>query len=218
MRAVFIGASPATVATARILLSRGHEVVIIEQDRERAESLTQLLDCGILHGDGSRPAILKEADPKGSDFLFCLTNNDQANIIASLVGRSLGFHRVVTRIQDQEFEHVCLELGLVDTIVPEVTVARHLADVMEGADPLELSATLGADARLQSFVIGESDAGVIDQLELPGDSHIICLYRDGKLLFAGSGLKLRKGDKIVVLARIGDVEALRERWSGAQSA
>jgi len=69
MRAVFIGASPATIATAKVLLSRGHEVVIIEQDKEKAESLTESLDCGILHGDGSRPAILKEADPKGSDFL-----------------------------------------------------------------------------------------------------------------------------------------------------
>ena len=63
-RAVFIGASPATIATAKVLLSRGHEVVIIEQDKEKAESLTESLDCGILHGDGSRPAILKEADPK----------------------------------------------------------------------------------------------------------------------------------------------------------
>jgi len=218
MRFVFVGSGTLAMLTGRMLAERGHEVVLIERDRTVIDALQEEIDVGFLHGDGTRPAILREADPEGTDLLFCLTHDDQANIIASLVARSLGFHRVVTRIQDQEFEHVCLELGLVDTIVPEVTVARHLADVMEGADPLELSATLGADARLQSFVIGESDAGVIDQLELPGDSHIICLYRDGKLLFAGSGLKLRKGDKIVVLARIGDVEALRERWSGAQSA
>jgi len=213
MRAVFIGASPATIATAKVLLSRGHEVVIIEQDKEKAESLTESLDCGILHGDGSRPAILKEADPKGSDFLYCLTNNDQANIIASLVGRSLGFHRVITRIQDAEYEHVCLELGLSDTIVPEVTVARHLADVMEGRDPLEVSATLGADARLLSFVLDDEDAGSLDELKLPGDSRIICLYREDKLILPESGAELRKGDKIVVLARMGDVEALHQHWS-----
>ncbi len=213
MRAVFIGAGPATIATAKVLLSRGHEVVIIEQDRETAEALTETLDCGILHGDGSRPAMLKEADPKGSDFLFCLTHSDQANIIASLVGRSLGFHRVITRIQDEEFEHVCLELGLVDTIVPEVTIAGYLADVMEGRDPLELSATLGNDARLLSFVLDEEDAGPLDDLKLPGDSRIVCLYRGDKLVFPESGGELRKGDKIVVLARIEDEEALRQHWS-----
>jgi len=213
MRAVFIGAGPATLATVRVLLARGHEVVIIEQDKETIEALAESLDCGLLHGDGSRPAILKEADPKGTDFLYCLTNNDQTNIIASLVGRSLGFRRVITRIENAEFEHICLELGLVDTIVPEITVARHLADVMEGRDPLELSATLGGDAGLVSFVVGEEEAGPIDKLGLPGDSRIICLYREEKLLFAKPDLELRKGDKIVVLARTDDVDALRERWS-----
>ena len=213
MRAVFIGAGPATLATADVLLARGHEVVIIEQDRERIETLAESLDCGLLHGDGSRPAILKEADPKGADFLFCLTNNDQTNIIASLVGRSLGFSRVITRIENAEFEHVCLELGLVDTIVPEVTIARHLADMMEGRDPLELSATLGGDARLVSFVVGEDGAGPIGEVEMPGDSRIVCLYRDEALLFAEPDRELHKGDKIVVLARMDDVDALRERWA-----
>ena len=212
MRAVFVGAGPATLAAVRVLLNRNHEVVIIEQDREVIESLDDL-DCGVLHGDGSRPAILKEADPENTDFLFCLTTNDQTNIIASLVGRSLGFSRVVTRIENGEFEHVCLELGLVDTIVPEVTVARHLADVMEGRNPLELSATLGADARLISFVLGEDEAGSIESLDLPGDSRVICLYRDEELIFAKPELEVEKGDQVVVLARTEDADALRERRS-----
>lgn len=212
MRVVFVGASPATLAAVKVLLDRGHEVVIVEQDREIIESLADL-DCGILHGDGSRPAILKEADPGNTDFLFCLTTNDQTNIIASLVGRSLGYPRVITRIENAEFEHVCLELGLVDTIVPEVTVARHLADMMEGRNPLELSATLGTDARLISFVLGEEDAGDISALAMPGDSRVICLYRDDELIFAESGLELRKGDKVVVLARTEDADTLRDRRS-----
>jgi len=198
-------------------MPRGHEVVIIERDTEVIESLAETLDCGILHGDGNRPAILKEADPHSTDFLFCLTNNDQTNIIASLVGRSLGFRQVITRIENPEFEHICLELGLVDTIVPEVTVARYLADMMEGRDPLALSAALGGDARVLSVVVSEADAGPIENLRLPGDSLIICQYRDDKLIFKESGLELRKGDDIVVLGRIDDVDALRERFSKKHS-
>ncbi|HKL63846.1 MAG TPA: TrkA family potassium uptake protein [Woeseiaceae bacterium] len=212
MRAVFVGASPATLAAVRVLLERNHEVVLVEQDREVIDSLDEL-DCGVLHGDGSRPAILKEADPENTDFLFCLTTNDQTNIIASLVGRSLGFSRVVTRIENEEFEHVCLELGLVDTIVPEATVARHLADMMEGRDPLELSAALGADARLISFVLGEDEGGSVERLELPGDSRVICLYRGEELIFTKPELELKKGDKVVVLARTDNADELRDRRS-----
>jgi trk system potassium uptake protein TrkA len=200
------------MAAVRVLLARKHEVVIVEKDKEAIEALADL-DCGVLHGDGSRPAILKEADPENTDYLFCLTTNDQTNIIASLVGRSLGFARVITRIENEEFEHVCLELGLVDTIVPEVTVARHLADMMEGRNPLELSAALGADARLVSFVLGEEHEGRIEDVDMPGDSRIVCLYREDDLIFARPDLELAKGDKIVVLARTADADALSEKWS-----
>lgn len=54
-------------------------------------------------------ALLREADPSRTDFLFCLTGNDQTNILASLAGRSLGYGRVVPKIDDPEFEHLCIE-------------------------------------------------------------------------------------------------------------
>jgi trk/ktr system potassium uptake protein len=128
MRVVFIGASSLAVVTAKLMRERGDEVVIIEHDKDHIDALTEELDCGFLHGDGSKPAILREADPNGTDVLFALTDNDQANILASLVGRSLGFKRVVTKIQDGELEHICKELGLEDIIVPSRTIGRFLAE------------------------------------------------------------------------------------------
>jgi len=128
MRAVFIGAGALSVAAANLLRDKGEEVVIIEQDKERIDALSEEIDCGFLHGDGSKPAILREADPAGTDVLFALTGNDQANILASLVGRSLGFKHVVTKIEDPELEHICKELGLEDVIVPSRTIGRFLAE------------------------------------------------------------------------------------------
>jgi trk system potassium uptake protein TrkA len=128
MRAVFIGAGALSVAAAKLLRDKGEEVVIIEQDKERIDALTEEIDCGFLHGDGSKPAMLREANPEGTQVLFALTGNDQANILASLVGRSLGFKRVVTKIEDPELEHLCKELGLEDLIVPSRTIGRFLAE------------------------------------------------------------------------------------------
>ena len=79
MRAVFIGASSLAVMTARYLLQQGHEVIIIERDKPRIDSLTDQLDCGFLHGDGSKPSILRDTNPSQTDVLFCLTDHDQAN-------------------------------------------------------------------------------------------------------------------------------------------
>jgi trk system potassium uptake protein TrkA len=60
MRVVFIGASSLAVLTAKLMRERGDEVVIIEHDKDHIDALTEELDCGFLHGDGSKPAILRE--------------------------------------------------------------------------------------------------------------------------------------------------------------
>ena len=154
MRVVILGAGTLGTRTARLLHQRGHEVVVIESDAAVAEPLSESLDCGVIHGDGTRPAVLGEADPAHADVLLVLTGNAQTNLIASLIGRSVGFTRVITRIDDEEFEHVALELGLTDTIVPARTIGRYLTDVVEGHDILELSGAIKGDAR--AFQIGRA--------------------------------------------------------------
>lgn len=210
MRVVFVGASTLTLMTARILLKRGHEVVVIERDSELAKELPEQLDCGILQGDGSKPAILKEADPGNTDILFCVTGSDQANIIAALVGRSLGFERVVTKIEDPEFEHICLELGLEDTIIPTRTIGRHLADMCEGRDPLELSTMIRDEARVLSFVVQEAQQGSIDDLKLPSHSRVVCVYRENRFILPDAELHLKVDDEVVIITSSDSVEELEE--------
>jgi trk system potassium uptake protein TrkA len=212
MRAVFIGASSLSAVTAKFLHQRGHEVVIVERDEERIRALREEIDCGFLHGDGSKPAILREADPPQTDVLFALTDNDQANIIASLVGRSLGFKRVVTRIQDSEFEHICIELGLENTIVPSRTIGRYLADMFEGHDPLQLSASIKDEARVFSFVAKEGDEVAVSDLDLPKGSRVMCLYRADRFLMPDGDTKLKAGDEVVLLAHRASLEALEKKW------
>lgn len=212
MRAVFVGAGKLAVSTARRLLKRGREVVIVERDKEVIDALAQELDCGFLHGDGSKPAVLREVGPAPDDFLFCLTGSDQANILAGLVGRSLGFGRVVTKIDDPELEHICIELGLEWTIIPSRTIARYLADMFEGRDPLEISAMVKGDARIFSFVAREDHAGPVAELELPKASRIVCIYRDEQFLLPEEGSKLRAGDEVIVIAHRDSIPALEERF------
>lgn len=212
MRAVFLGAGSLTVNTARVLLKRGQEVVLIERDREVIDSLSEELDCGFIHGDGSRPAILREADPQHTAVLYCLTNQDQTNIIASLVGRSLGFARVVTKIDDPELEHICIELGLEDTIIPSRTIGIHLADLFEGRDPLEFSTVIRDEARVFSFVASEDHAGPLDAITLPKRTGIVCLYRDGSFLVPDTDTRLETGDEVVLITHRDNLDDLSERF------
>jgi trk system potassium uptake protein TrkA len=212
MKAVFVGTTPLSVMTSRIRLERGHEVVIIERDKERIEDLNEDLACGFLHGDGTRPVILKEASPADTDVLYCLTNEEQTNIIASLVGKSLGYPRVITQINDPQFEHICIELGLEDTIVPDRTIGGYLADIFEGQDPVILSTMIRDEARTFSFVVREEDAGPINDLDLPKESRVVCLYRDNKFILPEEGMVLKAGDEVVIITHRQHLAELTNHW------
>jgi trk system potassium uptake protein len=216
MRAVFVGASSLAVMTTRLLLGRGHEVVVIEREKARIDTLAEDLDCGFLHGDGSKPALLREGDPSKTNILFCLTDDDETNILSSLVGRSLGYPRVVTRIEDPEYEHLCIELGLEDVIIPARTIGRYLADMFEGRDHMELIAMLKDEARLFSFVAREEDEGPIQDLGLPDEARIMFLYRDDRFKLPESDTKLKKGDEVAVITHSNNLDKLSERWGGSE--
>jgi len=212
MRIVFVGAGEVAVMTARYLIDRGSNVIIIETDRAKIEQLSENLDCSFVQGDGSRPAILKEVNPKQTDVLFCLTDDDRVNLIASLVGRSLGFKRVIASIQDPEFENICRELGLEGTIIPSRTISRYLADIVRGLDVLELSTIIKGDARFYTFVARKEDEGKVGELELPDRAKIICTYHDGDFVLADDNTGIRQGDEVVVLTHSDNLAALKERW------
>lgn len=212
MRVAIIGASALAVATAQNLIKAGHDVVMIESSKEKIESLSEQIDCGFIRGDGTKPAIQREADPKATEVLFCLTDVDQDNILASLVGRSLGFAKVVPKIEDPEYEHICLELGLDETIIPDTAMARTLVDMVTGQTMPDLSMIVRGEVRFFIFVADKDDAGKIDALALPDHTRVVCIYRDDDFLLPDADTELKANDEVVLITHSDKLKALRERW------
>jgi len=204
MRTVFIGAGKVSVETAKVLIKKGHEVVIIDIDKTKIDELSEEMDCSFLQGDGSQPNILREVNPGQTDFLFCFTDSDQDNVIASLVGRSLGFKRVVTSIGG--------ELGLNDTIIPSRTISRYLVDLVGGGENVELSTVIKDVARFFTLIANEEDTVAAKDLKLPSGAKVICYYRNGKFSHVDEETTFRTGDEIVILTHSKNLPALRERW------
>ncbi|WP_028578728.1 potassium channel family protein [Desulfogranum japonicum] len=210
MRIVFIGAGKVSIGTARELINKGHEVIIIERNKLKIDELSKDMDCSFLLGDGSHPKLLNEVNPPKTDFLFCLTDSDQANVIASLVGRSLGFTRIVTSIADPQYESICHELGLKDTIIPFQTISRYLADMVDVGESVELSGIIKDEARLFSFVFQKNTPVLPRDLQLPAESRVVCYYREGKFSLADGETLFRAGDEIVLITHSKNVHLLQE--------
>ncbi|MBN1442337.1 MAG: NAD-binding protein [Planctomycetes bacterium] len=211
-RLVFVGASPLTVMTTRLVLQAGHEVVIIEENKDRIEALQQELDCGFVHGDGSRPSVLEEISPENTDFLFCLSSSDQDNIIAALVGRSLEIRRIVTRVEDPDFEPVCRRLGLEDTIIPDRHVAGSLADLVAGSERPLLAGALKGGVRFFTFIAGHEDARAACDLGLPEGCRVVAVTRGEESVIAEDDTEIRENDLVLLIVKMDSLENLKNRF------
>ena len=124
MRIIVVGGSRFGIATLKHLLDKGHEAVLVDESRERLDDISDDVECGLIHGDGTLPSILREAMGDGADALMMLTNHDEANILGAAVGRSIGIERVVVQIIQTQLLPICEELGL-EEVVNFVPVPGH---------------------------------------------------------------------------------------------
>jgi trk system potassium uptake protein TrkA len=213
MRIAFIGASPFTLSAARSLLESGHEIVIVEQEEERLRTLEEMdLDCGLIHGDGSRPAVLSELGPQNTDFLFCMSGSDQDNILAALAGKRLGFGRVVAKIDDADFLGLCAELGLEDVLIPSQETANAVADRVAGIESVDLAPLMKTGIRFFSFAARSGEEGKVSDLELPKGARILAVTREGEAELAVDDTEIREHDEVYVVCSQDQVKKLRERF------
>jgi trk system potassium uptake protein TrkA len=202
-----------SVITARALIKQGHEVIMIEVDKEKIDRLSDKLDCSFIHGDASKPGILSQVNPGECDFLFCLTDSDQVNIITALLGRSMGFKRVVPSIEDGELQQLCAELELEDTIIPVRIMSLYLENMVRGLDTIELSTLLKHGARIFTFVADKDNPTDLHDIDLPEKTKVIFYYRDEQFDFVDEETTLQEGDEIVMLTHSKELSALNERWN-----
>lgn len=213
MRVTLLGAGEITVLAARDLIAKGHDVVVIERDGERVETLGEQLDCGFIVGDGSRPATLAEVGPGESDFLFCLTDVDQDNVIAGLVGKSLGFGRVVVRIEDPDFAPICKELGLDDVLVPTREAATAVVDRVEGVESADVTGLLSGGVRFFALEVHPAHVGRAGDLELGDQTRLVALARGDTSQVMSEDTQLEKGDQVFVVTLASELQRLKERFA-----
>ncbi|MFC1579126.1 NAD-binding protein [Pseudomonadota bacterium] len=134
MRVVLIGASGLAMATVGEMLEAGHEVVVVDKDKEVVEELDEKFDCSFYCGDGAKPSVLEDVGPGNTDLLLCLSDDDTANVLAAVVAKSMDFSRVVLRLEDTDLLSICDQLGLENVIVPDRRVARELLRFLDEGD------------------------------------------------------------------------------------
>ncbi|MEO0411815.1 MAG: Trk system potassium transporter TrkA [Pseudomonadota bacterium] len=179
-------------------------VSVLENDRERAEKLSQLLpDVSILHGSALDTDLLDEIGVSKADRIVSVTNDDEVNILGALLAKKLGTKRAITLVNNPTFSPLLGSLGLDVVIDPrEITVSKILGEIrrgrIRGVYSLEdgRAEIIEAEALDTSALVGQT----IAKAKLPDGIRIGSVLRDGKVLSARSDTVIRAKDRVVIFA------------------
>ncbi len=206
MRVMIIGAGKVGTFIASDLSAGGHEVVVVEQNRERTERLRERDDLSKVTwivADACEVTQLATAEPERADVFVAVTGDDEDNLVSSLLAKQeFAVPRVLARVNHPSNEWLFtsdwgvdlavsaphLLAGLVQEAVTVGSVVR-LLELAENAQLVEI--TLGVD----SPVIGQAIADV----EFPRDSSVVAILRSGNVVVPRGDTTFHPGDEVLVI-------------------
>ncbi len=205
-RIVIAGGGNIGLYVARALEQRQSrtKVKIIESTRERAVAIAdELRRTVVLHGSALDQKLLLEADIQHSDLMVALTNNDQVNILSSVMAKRLGCKSNLVLINDPSYHDFTKTLGIDAHVNPRsVTISRVLQHVRRGRIRAVHSIQRGAAEVIEAEALETSPlvGPPLRELDLPDGVRIGAIYRDGEFIKPGGTVRIKPKDRVVIFA------------------
>jgi trk system potassium uptake protein TrkA len=187
-------------------LGADYQIKLIELDQARCELLASLLPSRtlILNGDATDEDLLDDENVSDMDMFLALTNDDENNIMSSLLAKRMGARRVVALIGRKAYGTL-MEGGRIDVAISpsQATIGELLRHVRRGdivaAHQLRRGAAEAIEAvahgdRKNSKVVGRK----IEEINLPKGSIIGALVRGDDVLMAHHDTVVETDDHVIV--------------------
>lgn len=200
-------------------LEQKYQVKIIEHNAARARVLSNELDKTIvLHGDAADESLLLEENIEKTDVFCALTNDDEANILSSMLAKQLGARKVMTLINRAAYVDL-IQSGDIDiAISPQLATIGDLLTHIRRGDVVKVhSLRRGAAEAIEAIAHGdESTSKVvgrrIEQLRLPAGTTIGAIVRGNEVVIAHHDTLIQSEDHVILFlidkSRINEVERL----------
>lgn len=136
MRVIIVGAGEVGYQIAKFLSFESLDVVVIDRDSSKLKRIIENLDVAVIEGEGGDPSALKEAEADKSDILLAVTDRDETNMIACLLGKVFNIPRKIARIRNPEYfknERLLSKenLDINPAINPDLEIAKAIVRLLE---------------------------------------------------------------------------------------
>lgn len=156
---VIVGAGEIGRDVAYRLSLDGHNVRLVEKDKDRAKLVDDELDVEVIQGNGARPQVLAQAGIGGNvDMLIACTNRDEVNMLSCWIAHNAGVKQVISRTRSLEFTDSAdwgKKLGINAMISPERSIAREILGLIEVSGATHAAELLDRRAALYTLKIAD---------------------------------------------------------------
>ncbi|MDP6516816.1 MAG: Trk system potassium transporter TrkA [Alphaproteobacteria bacterium] len=197
----------------------GINIKLIEFEKRRAEYVADRLDRTIvLNGDALDTEILEEANISTAETVVVVTDDDQANILVSVLAKRHGCRRAVTLVNATTYAPLISPLGIDAAVSPrEITVSRILEHVRRGRIR-SVYALRGGEAELIEAEAMETASVVgvpLREARMPKGVLVGALVRGEQVIIPRGDTVIEKNDLVIVFAPHDAVKKVEKLFSVA---
>ncbi len=186
-------------------LEHEYQVKLIELNPQRCIELADKLErTVVLNGSATDKSLLQEESIDDVDVFCAVTNDDEVNIMSSLLAKRMGAGKVMTLINNSAYVDL-VQAGEVDIAFSpqQATIGSLLTHVRRGQVKNVHSLRRGAAEAIEAVAIGDEKSSkivgrAIEDINLPDDVMIGALVRDKEVMIAHRKLVILAGDQVIL--------------------
>ena len=218
-RVIIVGGGNIGLSLSEIVEEKYSQVALklIELNKERAEFVAQRLKrTVVIHGDALDQEILEEANVKATETVIAVSNDDEVNILASLLAKRFGSQRAVTLVNSMTYSPLIGTLGI-DTVVSprEITVSTILQHVRQGRIRSVHSLSEGFGEIIEAEALETSSmVGVpLREAGLPEGVLVGAIVRGEKVIIPRGDTVIKPKDQVVIFAAASAIKSVEKLFA-----
>jgi trk system potassium uptake protein TrkA len=200
-------------------MDRRYSVKLLEYDGRRARQLSDELERAVvLQGDATDGDLLLSENIENTDVFCALTNDDEANIMSSMLAKRLGARKVMTLIGKPAYVDL-VQGGAIDVAIsPQQSTISELLVYVRRADVARVhSLRRGAAEAIEAVAHGDRRSSKVvgrslDDIDLPEGASIGAIARGEQVVIAHGDVVVEPDDHLILFLtdkrRVHDIESL----------
>ncbi len=197
--------------------TRGVQIKIIENNEERARYLSERFeDIIVLNGNCLDKDLLEEASISNVETFVAITNDDESNILGSLLAKQYGCKRVITLVNNNAYSPLVAPLGIDAIISPRATIVAQIMQHVRRGRIKGLHNLRDGFAEVIEAEISDTTTIVntaIADLELPPEVIVGAVVRNEKVIMPSPELVLLPDDHVIILASQAQAQEVEKMFS-----